>query len=115
MQKLKNIKAPIKTRLKVNDEVVVIGGKSRKQRGKILAIDKKRGRVIVQGVNLRKRYARPTQENPKGGILEIESPVHISNVSYYDAKEKKAAKIRMSIDKAGKKVRISSASGKEVD
>ena len=103
----------IKTRLKVNDEVVVISGKMRKQRGKILAIDKVNGRVVVQGVNMKKRYTRPTQENPKGGQVEIEHPMHISNVAYFDAKAKKATRIKMKLDN-GKKVRVAATSGKEL-
>ncbi|MDH5716336.1 MAG: 50S ribosomal protein L24 [Spirochaetia bacterium] len=105
----------ISTRIKVNDEVIVIAGKNRKQRGKVLAINKNSGRVIVQGVNLRKRFARPTQENPKGGIIEVEASLHISNIQYYDSKEKKGTKIKMNLDKSGKKVRVAALSGREID
>lgn len=105
----------MKTKLKINDEVIVISGKHKKSRGKILAIDKSRGRVIVQGVGLRKRFTRPSQENPKGGVVEIESPIHISNVMFYDSKTKKGSRIRMGQDKNGQKVRVSVSSGKEVD
>ena len=103
-----------KTKLKVNDEVIVISGKQRKAKGPILAIDKKSQRVIVQGVNLNKRFARPTQENPKGGIIEIEAPIHISNVAYFDAKAKKGSRIKSGTDKNGKKIRVLVASGKEL-
>ncbi|RME93824.1 MAG: 50S ribosomal protein L24 [Candidatus Hydrogenedentota bacterium] len=105
----------IKTKLKVDDEVIVISGKHKKARGKILAIDKKRGRVVVQGVNLRKFFVPPTQENPKGGVMEIERPIHISNVMFYDSKAKAPSRIKMGVDKNGKKVRIAVKSGKEID
>lgn len=103
-----------KTRLRIEDEVVVISGKSKNQRGRILAIDVNRGRVIVQGVNLRKRFARPTQENPKGGVVELEAPLSLSNVMYYDSKTKKPTRIRYGVDKNGKKIRILAKSGKEI-
>lgn len=103
-----------KTKLRVNDEVVVINGKNRSQRGKLLAIDKKSGRVIVQGVNQKKRFVRPSQENPKGGVVEIEAPLHISNIMYYDAKTKKGSRIKFTVDKNGKKIRVLASSGKEI-
>ena len=105
----------MKTKLKIGDEVIVISGKSRGDRGKILAIDKKNGRVIAQGVNMKKRFARPTQENPKGGIMEAEAPLHISNVQYYDSKAKAGSRIKSSLNKAGKKVRVAVKSDKEID
>jgi large subunit ribosomal protein L24 len=95
-------KKKIKTRIKVNDEVIVIAGKMKSRKGKILAVDRERGRVIVQGVNLRKRFLRPTQENPKGGTVDMESPIHISNVQILDSKTKKPTRIKMEI-KDGKK------------
>lgn len=110
----KAIKTPIKTRLRVDDEVVVISGKSRNQRGRIITIDRKRGRVVVQGVNMRKHFQRPTQENTKGGVVEMESPIHISNVQYYDSKTKGPSRIKVETDKNGKKVRVSVKSGKEL-
>jgi len=107
-------KTKIKTKLKVEDEVIVISGKSRKQRGKIIAIDKEKGRVWVQGVNQKKRFARPTQENPKGGEMQIEAPIHISNVMFYDSKAKKPTRIKHVINKEGKKVRVLSKSDREI-
>jgi large subunit ribosomal protein L24 len=100
----------IKTRLKVKDEVIVIAGKHKKSRGEILRIDREKKQIIIKGVNLRKRFARPSQENPKGGIIEIEMPIALSNVQYFDTKEKKATRIAYGSDKAGKKARFSVAS-----
>lgn len=102
-----------KTRLKVDDEVMVIAGKHKKQTGHILHIDREKKQVIVKGVNLRKRYTRPTQENPKGGVIEIEMPIALSNVQYYDSREKKISRIAFGLDKGGKKVRYSVASGRK--
>ncbi|HRP68040.1 MAG TPA: 50S ribosomal protein L24 [Turneriella sp.] len=107
--------APVKTktRLKLKDEVVVIAGKNRKQRGEVLFLNLEKQQVVVKGVNLRKRFARPTQENPKGGVIEIEMPIALSNVQYYDSKEKKPTRIAYGIDKNGKKTRLSIASGRK--
>ncbi len=100
----------IKTRLKVKDEVIVIAGKHKKSRGEILRIDREKEQIVIKGVNLRKRFSRPSQENPKGGIVEIEMPIALSNVQYYDSKEKKATRISYAADKNGKKARFSVAS-----
>ncbi|MFN3603981.1 MAG: 50S ribosomal protein L24 [Leptonema sp. (in: bacteria)] len=94
-----------KTKLKVNDEVIVIAGKHKGKRGKVLFIDRLGNRVVVQGINLRKKYLRPTQENPQGGVVEIEAPIHISNVMYYDSKLKKGVRIGYKIED-GKKIRL---------
>jgi large subunit ribosomal protein L24 len=75
--------------LKRDDEVVVIAGKSKGQRGKILQVLRKKNRVIVEGINMLKKHTRGTQDNPEGGIVEKEGSIHYSNVmlaSTYDAK-----------------------------
>lgn len=69
-----------KIKLKKNDLVKVVSGKDRGKTGKILTIDRIRGRVIVEGVNMVKKTKRRRSEQDQGGIIEIEAPVHISNV-----------------------------------
>lgn len=108
-----NRKRYSRTALKAEDEVIVIAGKEKGKRGKILYIDRLRDRVYVQGVNKLKRYVRPSQENPQGGQVEIEAPMHISNVMYYDAKAKKGVRIGYEM-KGGKKVRVTRPGGKEI-
>jgi large subunit ribosomal protein L24 len=105
-----------KTKLKVNDEVIVISGKHKGKRGKILYIDRLRERVIVQGVNKIKKYLRPTQENPQGGQIEIEAPIHISNVMFYDPKLKRGVRIGYKFED-DKKIRVARGKGenKEID
>jgi large subunit ribosomal protein L24 len=66
--------------VKKGDQVVVLSGKDRGRTGRILRVIPKKDRVVVEGVNIIKRHTRPTQRNPKGGILEKEAPIHISNV-----------------------------------
>jgi large subunit ribosomal protein L24 len=110
---MKAAPARIKTRLKVKDEVIVIAGKHKSAKGEILRIDREKQQIVIKGVNLRKRFARPSQENPKGGIVEIEMPIALSNVQYFDAKEKKATRIAYIADKGGKKARFSVASARK--
>jgi large subunit ribosomal protein L24 len=109
----RNRKRHRRTALKVDDEVIVIAGKEKGKRGKILYIDRLRDRVYVQGVNKIKRFVRPTQENPQGGQVELEAPIHISNVMYYDAKLKKGVRIGYEF-KGDKKVRVTRPGGREI-
>jgi large subunit ribosomal protein L24 len=66
--------------LKKNDTVVVIAGAQKGKRGRLLRVDHKAGRVVVEGVNVRKKAQRRSADNPQGGITSIECPVHVSNV-----------------------------------
>ncbi|NQZ67478.1 MAG: 50S ribosomal protein L24 [Lentisphaeria bacterium] len=66
--------------LKKGDTVLVITGADKTKSGVVLDIDRKRDRVVVEGVNVRRKTIRPTQENPQGGIIDKEMPIHVSNV-----------------------------------
>ena len=68
-------------KLKVKDEVMVIAGNCKGQTGKILFRSEER--VVVEGVNVRKKHKKPTRQNEKGQIIDIECPIHISNVKLY--------------------------------
>jgi len=70
----------MKIRIKKGDLVRIVAGNDRGRTGKVLKVFRKTERVVVEGVHLIKRHTRPTQKNPKGGILEKEAPVHLSNV-----------------------------------
>ncbi|MCB1174402.1 MAG: 50S ribosomal protein L24 [Leptospiraceae bacterium] len=97
-------------KLRVDDEVIVIAGKEKGKRGTIMFIDRKSDKVIVQGVNRVTRFQRPTQDNPQGGQIDVEMPLHISNIMYYDAKLKKG--VRVGYDqKDGRKVRVERGAG----
>ncbi len=104
----------VKTRLKVNDNVVVTAGADRGRRGKILKIGKKAGRVIVEGINKRNKRLKATQENPKGSVLNIEFPINISNVMVFCDKCKKGVRIGVLV-KDGKKNRVCKKCGKNLD
>jgi len=68
------------SRIKKGDHVVVLSGKYRGKAGRVLRVLPKKDRLVVEGINVIKRSTRPSQRNPKGGILEKEAPIHISNV-----------------------------------
>lgn len=72
--------------LKKNDTVIVITGNDRGAKGRILFVDRAKGRVIVEGVNVRKRRLKPSQRNPQGGIIPQEMPISASNVMLLDPK-----------------------------
>ncbi|MBK7103977.1 MAG: 50S ribosomal protein L24 [Ignavibacteriae bacterium] len=103
-------------RVKKEDNVIVISGNFKGKTGKILKVFPKKDRVIVEGVNLRKRHTKANQKNPQGGIIEKEAPIHSSNVMLLDPKTNKPSRIGKKIiidDKTGKKksVRVSKSSG----
>ena len=70
----------VKLHVKKNDSVIVISGNDKGKAGKILKVFPLKTRVIVEGVNIRKRHMRPTQGQPQGSIIEREFPIHASNV-----------------------------------
>lgn len=69
-----------KLHVKIGDTVKVISGESKGSEGKVLAIDRNKSRVIVEGVNVVKKHVKPSASNPQGGIEETEAGIHISNV-----------------------------------
>jgi large subunit ribosomal protein L24 len=95
-------------KLRVNDEVILLAGKDKGKTGKIKKINFKTNRVSVDGVNKVKKALKPTQENPNGGLSEIEATVHISNVALISPKTKKATRVKIVTD-GGKKVRALTA------
>jgi large subunit ribosomal protein L24 len=92
-------------KLKVNDTVVILAGKDKGKQGKIKDINWKTNRVQVEGVNIVKKAMKPTQQNPQGGIVDIEKAVHSSNVAVADPKSGKATKVKIQ-NKNGKNVRV---------
>lgn len=103
-----------KAKIKKNDTIVVISGMDRGKRGKVLFVDRKKNRVVVENINKKKKFVRASQENPKGGIISLEYPVHLSNVAYFCEKCKKG--VRIGVDFKGKnKVRVCKKCGKSID
>ena len=98
--------------LKSGMTVKVIRGNHKGKEGKILRILKDRNRVIVEGVNLIKKHTKPSQENPKGGIVEKEGSLHVSNVMYIHGGEPTRIGFKKLED--GSKVRVAIKNGEEI-
>ncbi len=103
------------SRVKKDDEVVVIAGKDKGQRGRVMRVLREVDRVLVEGINKVKRHTKPTPKSPQGGIIEREQPIHLSNVMPLDSKDDKPTRVKMGTDKDGKKVRQSVRSGTTLD
>jgi large subunit ribosomal protein L24 len=78
--------------VKKGDEVVVIAGAEKGKRGKILTVESKKQRVIVEGVRMIKKHMRKNQDNPKGAIIEREGTIHVSNVMSAEKFDNRASK-----------------------
>jgi large subunit ribosomal protein L24 len=103
-------------KIRKNDMVMIIAGNDRGKTGKVLKVFPKKYRVIVEGINLRKRHTKPNQRNPQGGILEKEASIHASNVMILDPKSNEPTRIGSRIildEKTGKKkiARVAKVSG----
>ena len=98
-----------KCRIRKGDEVIVLTGRSKGEKGKVESITADASKVFVGGVNLGKKHQKPTQKDPNGGIIEKPMPLHISNVALVDPKTKKATRIGIKLDQ-GKKFRVAKSS-----
>ena len=96
------------------DRVKVIRGNFRDQEGTVLRVLRDDGRVVVEGVNMRKRHERPSEGNPEGGIMTFEAPIHLSNVMLIDPASGDASRVRMRLEADGTKERISVKSGNPI-
>jgi large subunit ribosomal protein L24 len=104
-----------KYRIRKGDEVVIIAGDDRGKRGKILQVDRRRGLVVVEKINVVRRHLRPTPRNPRGGILEKEAPIALSNVQLWDPTAEKPTRISFRFLESGNKVRVRKASNETVE
>lgn len=100
--------------VKKGDKVTVISGKDRGKEGTILEAYPKNDRVLVEGINMVKKHAKPSQDNPQGGILTQEAAIHVSNVMPMDPKTGEPTRVGYKIID-GKKVRIAKKSGESLD
>ena len=97
------------------DTVVVIAGKERGKRGKVLRVFPAEGRVIVERLNMMKKHQKPTQKLRQGGIIEREAPMHLSNVMLLDPRNDKPTRVGVRLLADGKKTRIARKSGEIID
>ncbi|RKW53171.1 MAG: 50S ribosomal protein L24 [Lachnospiraceae bacterium] len=100
-------------RIKSGDTVIVIAGKDKGKKGKVLEAYPKKDRVLVEGINIATKSEKPSKTNPQGGIVKKEMPIHVSNIMYYDAKSGKGTRIKYEIQD-GKKVRVAKKSGEQI-
>ncbi len=99
-------------KIKKGDTVQIIAGKDKGQEGKVVSVNPKTGRVVVEGLNMVTKHTKPSQANPNGGIVEKEAPIDISNVMLVVG----GKTTRVGFDfKDGKKVRVAKATGKVID
>ena len=99
-------------KIKTGDTVKVIAGKDKDKEGKVLSVDKKTGRVVVEGVNMVTKHAKPSASNQQGGIINKEAPIDASNVMY--VQNGKATRIGYKVED-GKKVRVAKSTGEVID
>lgn len=104
-----------KLHIKRGDTVMVISGQDKGKTGKVIAAFPRESKVIIEGVNIIKKHQKPRGVGQAGEIIEKEAPIFASKVMYYDTTKKKPTRIGYKILKDGKKVRVSKASGEQID
>jgi large subunit ribosomal protein L24 len=103
-------------KIKKGDQVLVIAGKDRGKRGKVLRVDRQRARVVVEGVNMIKRHTRPNpRAGVQGGIVEREAPIHISNVMVISPDSGKPSRVGIKVLEDGRRVRYAKVDGAILD
>lgn len=104
----------VKLNIKKGDTVKVISGESKGKEGRVLRIDAVSGRAVVEGANLIKKHSKPNAQNPQGGIVEQEAPIHMSNLMIIDGKGIATRIGKKKDEKTGKSVRFSKKSGEVI-
>lgn len=101
--------------IRKNDTVLVIRGKDSGQRGRVLEVQRKNERVLVEGLNIMKRHTKPSSRNQSGGIVEREAPIHMSNVMPWCDAINGPSRIVMKTLEDGRRVRAWKANGETLD
>jgi large subunit ribosomal protein L24 len=104
-------------KIRTDDEVVVISGKDKGKTGKVIRVDRRRGKVYVGGLNMVKRHQRanPAKPNAPVGVIEREGGIHVSNVAIFDPRDKKPTRIGLTRTEQGARMRVTKRSGTELD
>ncbi|MBI4398544.1 MAG: 50S ribosomal protein L24 [Candidatus Omnitrophica bacterium] len=97
-------------KIRKNDLVKVVSGKDRGKQGKVFRVFPKENTALVEGINLSAKHERPTQNNPKGGVIHKESPIHVSNIMLLDPASQKPTRVGYSFLSDGTKKRMSKKS-----
>jgi large subunit ribosomal protein L24 len=103
-----------KIHIKKGDQVMVITGESKGQKGRVLEVDRVKNRVIVEGINMVSKHTKPHSKAPQGGIVKKEAPIHISNLMLIDPTSGKPTRIGRKLNSKNKLVRYSKKSGEEI-
>lgn len=103
-----------KLHIKKGDTVKVLAGDSRGQEGKVLSVNREKMTAVVEGVNMISKATRPNAQNPQGGIVKKEGPVHVSNLMLIDPSSGKPTRIGRKKDDSGKLVRYAKKSGEVI-
>ena len=103
-----------KLHIKKDDTVKVLAGDDKGKEGRVLSIDAKKSRAIVEGLNMVSKSTKPNAKNPQGGIVKMEAPIHISNLMVVEPKTKKATRVGFKFNEKGEKIRYSKKTGEEI-
>jgi large subunit ribosomal protein L24 len=103
-----------KLHIKKGDMVIVNSGEYKNQKGRVLEVDRKTSRAIVEGINLVSRHTKPNSKSPQGGIIKKEAPIHISNLMLIDPAKGGPTRIGRKLNSEGKLVRYSKKSKEEI-
>ena len=103
-----------KMKIRKGDHVKVIRGNHKGQEGTVLRVEREKNRVVIEGVNRRKRHMKPSQTNPEGGIVEFEAPVHASNVMLVDPQTGEPTRVRAQVGEGGVRERVAVKSGRVI-
>lgn len=103
-----------KLHIKKGDIVYVNSGEDRGKQGRVLSVDVKKQRAIVEGLNMVSKAMRPNAQHPNGGIVKMEAPIHVSNLNLVDPKSGKPTRVGYTVNADGKKVRVAKKSGEEI-
>jgi large subunit ribosomal protein L24 len=103
-----------KLHIKKGDTVSVITGESKGQKGRVLEIDRKKGRALVEGINMVSKHTKPNAKAPQGGIVKKEAPIHLSNLMLVDPTSGNPTRVGRRLNENKKLVRYSKKSGEEI-
>ncbi|MDE5687013.1 MAG: 50S ribosomal protein L24 [Paramuribaculum sp.] len=103
-----------KINIRKGDTVYVLAGDSRGKTGRVLKVEAAKQRAIVEGVNIVTKACKPSAKHPQGGLVKMEAPVHVSNLSLIDPKSGKPTRIYRRKNDEGKSIRYAKKSGEEI-
>ena len=100
--------------IKKGDTVYVNAGNDRGKTGRVVRVIVKKNRAVVEGINMVSKSVKPSAKHPQGGIIKMEAPIHVSNLSLIDPKSGKPTRVGYRFNEEGRKVRYSKKSGEEI-